>query len=180
MMFTKKIIQSMHNSGEKLDYILFWKPTGEDQKKYMCQWYISPFKVDGVWYRSTEHWMMIQKAQLFDDQIAVDKMMVTIEPQDVKRLGRSVNNFDQNKWDCHKSSIVYMGNKAKFSQNEDLKNYLIGTGSKILVEASPYDAIWGIGMGEEDEDATNPNKWKGQNLLGFALMKVREELVNNV
>lgn len=91
-------------------------------------------------------------------------------------MGRKVKNFDPDIWNEHKYGIVKKGNFLKFSQNERFKEFLLSTDNKILVEASPYDTIWGIGMLETDPNAKNPAQWNGENLLGFALMEVRDEL----
>ena len=91
-------------------------------------------------------------------------------------LGRKVKNFDEKKWNETKYSIVFAGNLLKFSQDENLKDFLLSTKNDIIVEASPYDKIWGMGMSADDEFVENPTRWKGENLLGFALMEVRDEL----
>lgn len=97
-------------------------------------------------------------------------------PSKIKALGQKVRNFDEIVWSKAKYAIVLNGNYQKFSQNPHLKKFLLQTNDKILVEASPYDAIWGIKMDESDAGAHNPLKWRGQNLLGFALMEVRDAL----
>lgn len=98
------------------------------------------------------------------------------EPKEIKALGRKVRGFDESVWNKVKYSIVLNGNFRKFTQNPKLREFLLSTGENILVEASPYDAIWGIRMSANNENAQNPMKWKGQNLLGFALMEVRDEI----
>ena len=99
-------------------------------------------------------------------------------PADAKKLGRTVKDYQDTLWKKHRFEIVVQANKEKFSQNNDLKTFLNNTGDNVLVEASPRDRIWGIGMGESNPDAMNPAKWKGLNLLGFALMEAREQLWN--
>ena len=159
-------------------YIFFWsheeKKEGEVTKKCLSQWYDSSFKIDGILYQTSEQYMMSKKALLFNDNEANLKIMEEKDPKVYKELGRQVKGFSPKIWDEKKFKIVVEGNLAKFSQNEKLKQYLLNTKDKILVEASPYDKIWGIGMDENDKDILNPEKWKGQNLLGKALMKVRE------
>ena len=98
------------------------------------------------------------------------------DPKEIKALGREVRNFDESIWQNYRMEIVITGNLHKFMDNEDLREFLLSTGDKILVEASPYDTVWGIGMKEDDPDCRNPRLWKGENLLGFALMDVREKL----
>jgi ribA/ribD-fused uncharacterized protein len=88
-------------------------------------------------------------------------------------LGQEVRGFDEEIWRHHRFGIVVKGNQAKFTQNETLKVFLLNTKARVLVEASPVDRVWGIGLAEDDPHATNPEKWRGLNLLGFALMKVR-------
>ena len=102
--------------------------------------------------------------------------MQTSDPKEMKALGKKVKNFDQVIWDKVKYSIVLNGNYYKFSQNPEMRDFLISTGDKILVEASPLDRIWGIGLSAQDHNANKPEAWKGENLLGFALMEVRDEL----
>ena len=116
---------------------------------------------------------MEQKALLFGDKETAKKIMKTQLPGEQKSLGRSVKNFDRNIWDQHCMSIVIKGNYAKFSQDGVLKKQLLHTGNRIIVEASPYDKIWGIGMLENDPGIEDPTNWKGLNLLGNAIMTVR-------
>ena len=120
--------------------------------------------------------MMAAKAELFGDKEIRKEILNISEQKKMKSLGRKVKNFDQNVWDKFKYSIVLNGNWCKFSQNRELREFLLSTGDKILVEASPYDSIWGIRISASSPEAKNPMKWRGQNLLGFALMEVRDEL----
>ena len=138
------------------------------------QWYDSKFSDGENTYHNCEQYMMAHKALLFKDYTTYKKIMQTTNPRDIKKLGREVKNFDQKIWDCHKFNIVRDGNYLKFSQNEDLLNILLSTKGTALVEASPYDKIWGVGLDEFNPDINNPYKWKGQNLLGYALMYVRD------
>ena len=120
--------------------------------------------------------MMAEKARIFKDEEAKKKILVVHSPHGAKKLGRQVKNFDPVIWNEHKFDIVVKGNYHKFSQHEDLRTFLLNTKNRVLVEASPRDQIWGIGMSEKNEKAHNPNLWRGQNLLGFALMEVRDRL----
>ena len=120
--------------------------------------------------------MMAEKARLFNDEETLRKILSTDDPKEVKALGRLIKNFDQETWENNKYDIVVKGNYAKFSQNSKLKEYLLNTKNKILAEASPYDKIWGIGLDKNNENAYNPKTWEGENLLGFALMEVRDML----
>jgi ribA/ribD-fused uncharacterized protein len=163
-----------------LDFLMFWghqrSKDGSTIKTCMSQWWPSPFIENGIIYQTAEYYMMGKKALLFDDQEIFEKILTKKSPKDVKDLGRKIRNFDADNWDAHKFDIVKQGNLLKFSQNEKLKSFLLQTKNKILAEASPVDAIWGIGLAEDHLDAKNPKNWKGLNLLGFALMEVRDEL----
>lgn len=151
------------------EYLFFWK----DQ---FSQWYKSNFTIDDITFSSCEQYMMYKKAMLFGDDKIAELILLSDEPVDQKALGRKVKNFDRDIWDEHCFSFVYQGNYAKFSQNEELKNQLQLTGDRIIVEASPYDKIWGIKMDVGDDSIENPENWRGQNLLGFAIMTVRKNL----
>jgi ribA/ribD-fused uncharacterized protein len=163
--------------GKRLDYVFFWKT---DKNKLstgiFSQWQESNFVADGYNYSCAEQYMMGQKALLFNDKETFEKILITIHPREIKSLGRQVKNFNSKEWEKEKYSIVLNGNFYKFSQNNELGEILISTGNKILAEASPLDKIWGIGLDENNKNIYDPNYWKGENLLGFALMQVREEI----
>ena len=120
--------------------------------------------------------MMVAKARIFEDEEVEKEIMNTSDPKLMKALGRKVRNFDPQVWDKLKYSIVLNGNYYKFTQNKEMMDFLLSTGDKILVEASPMDTIWGIGLGKDNEKAHNIASWRGKNLLGFALMEVRDEI----
>ena len=122
--------------------------------------------------------MMYKKVVLFKDDFYAALILNSRQPKDIKALGRKIHRFDSSVWDKHKLDIVIQGNYLKFSQNSELKAYLQETGSKILVEASPYDTVWGIGMKASEKGIENPENWKGENLLGIALMEVRDKIRN--
>lgn len=168
------------NNSNPVKYVFFWghkKPNEGVSKTCFSQWYEANFEIDGVIYQTAEHYMMAEKARLFGDTKAEQKIISASNPGEAKKLGRSVLGFDDNLWLENRFSIVVNANVAKFSQNAELKSYLLGTGSRVLVEASPVDKIWGIGLAVNDAGFENPNLWKGENLLGFALMEVRSQLV---
>ncbi len=173
-------LQNQIEKGIQQDFLLFWGHTQKQEevidKSCFSQWFPSPFTIDGVTYRTAEHWMMVQKALLFNDHDIAEKVIAAEKPASAKSLGRQVKNFSAETWDRLACSIVVEGNKHKFSQHDRLKEYLLQTGNKTLVEASPTDTIWGIGLPQDAKDATNPFKWRGTNLLGFALMEVRDFL----
>lgn len=179
MKYSTEIIRNRYNSGEEMEFIFFWGHTaipGVIRKSCFSQWYPCEFEVDGVKYYTTEQYMMAQKALLFGDQEVYEQIMAADGPHAYKKLGRKVRNFDSKTWDQEKTNIVLKGNIAKFSQNEELKEFILSTGEKVLVEASPYDKIWGINRKMDDPDITNPNSWGGENLLGFVLMETRDIL----
>lgn len=119
---------------------------------------------------------MAAKARLFGDGDTLAKILESSDPKTAKALGRTVKNFDSDVWTANARRLVTEGNIAKFGQNQELRTFLLATGNLVLVEASPYDRIWGIGLMADDERVKNPGTWQGQNLLGFALMDVREQL----
>ena len=120
--------------------------------------------------------MMAEKARLFGDSLTGKKILSAPHPQVAKKLGRAVKGFTEAVWVQHRFEIVVRGNEAKFQQNDALKQFLLNTQDQILVEASPVDQVWGIGLAADAPEALNPEQWRGLNLLGFALMKVRAEL----
>lgn len=140
------------------------------------QWYNSSMTIDGIRYNCCEQYMMHQKALLFKDLTTAAKIMSTTSPKLQKQLGREVINYNEAIWDNRKIDIVFIGNLAKFSQNELLKSELLNTGNRQFVEASPYDTIWGIGMGLDNPLINDPTKWRGLNLLGQVLTFVRDTL----
>ena len=158
------------------DFLLFYghRVTNKVTETCLSQWYPCRFEVDGDIYTSAEQYMMAEKAKLFGDIETRSKILNTAEPRKCKALGRKVKNFDKDVWDENKRHIVEDANIKKFIQNDDLREYLLSTGDKVLVEASPTDCVWGIGLGKNNPDALNPTKWRGENLLGFALMTARE------
>ncbi len=150
--------------------------TKEITSTCLSQWYPCKFEVDGVSYNTAEQYMMAQKAKLFGDMEIYERILRAEDPKTCKALGRKAQGFDKTLWDEYKDKIVIEGNFAKFSQNQALGEYLLGTGDAILAEASPRDQIWGIGLGKEDPKVQDPAAWRGQNHLGFALMEVRDRL----
>jgi hypothetical protein len=165
-------------NDHSFEYLFFWGPIqkypGKIGKACLSQWYAANFTVEGIIYSSTEQWMMAQKALLFKDETMHLQILDCTDAATVKKLGRSISNFDAGIWEQQAYSIVKAGNLHKFSQIESLKDFLLQTGEQIIVEASPADAIWGIGLPESAAAAKDPFQWQGTNLLGFALMEVRD------
>lgn len=168
------------SNGKKLNYIFFWghqpKEDGTLSTACLSNWWISPFQVSITTYDCVEQFMMSYKACLFEDEDINKRILESKNPAEIKKLGGAVHNFDEKTWAEYKYSIILNALYAKFMQNAELKKFLLTTENAILVEASPHDKIWGIGLEQADVNATNPLKWKGENLLGFALMEVREEI----
>ena len=154
------------SKGESFNYLFFWKCSPESEgvgPGCLSQWWPASFKIGDKEYPTAEHFMMYSKAMLFGDEKIADQIMETESCREVKALGRKVENFDSDLWREHRFAVVLRGNLAKFSQNEELKQFIFSTGDAILVEASPTDNIWGIGLSEEK-------------LLGFALLRTRSLL----
>lgn len=167
-------------TGRKREMCLFWghQPSqdGSITKSCFSQWWREDFFSVVNSYFCMEQYMMAEKAGLFEDQEIREQILKCDDQKQIKALGRKVKGFDQKVWDNFKYSIVLNGNWCKFSQNRLLREFLLSTGEDVLVEASPYDGIWGIRLSASAPEAKNPQKWQGQNLLGFALMEVRDEL----
>lgn len=178
-----KQLQQSVSKGERFAYLMFWghRPSrdGRITKTCLSQWFESPFEVDGEIYLTAEHWMMAAKARLFGDREALSEILKAPDPILAKKLGRTVKNFNGKVWEANARRLVTDGNVAKFEQNAELKSFLLSTTGFVLVEASPVDSVWGIGLTADDERAQDPRTWQGQNLLGFALMDVREKLATS-
>lgn len=170
-------------AGERFEFVFFWGHSvpkdGSIAKTCFSQWYPAPFTVDGTTYATAEHWMMAGKARLFGDDEMLAEIIAAPNPQTAKVLGRQVRNFDDATWSANARRIVTEGNVAKFEQNPALMEFLLSTGSAVIVEASPRDCTWGIGLGQDNPKAQHPDTWRGRNLLGFALMDVRTILCNS-
>lgn len=173
-------IEKLIEENQDNKYLFFWghqpNKDGSISKTCFSQWWLSSFEVDAITYKTAEHWMMAKKAELFNDKEIFEKIILAKSPAEAKKLGREVKNYVDSVWLENRYEIVRQGNFYKFSQNKDLKEFLLTTKERVLVEASPVDPIWGIGMATDHKEINNPEKWKGLNLLGFALMEVRDEL----
>jgi ribA/ribD-fused uncharacterized protein len=170
----------LEEAGTMPEPLLFWghRPPRGGGVGIGClsQWYPAPFSVDGVRYATAEHYMMAGKARLFGDAEAERLVLASDDPGRAKGAGRRVRGFDEGTWAAHRYDLVVAANTAKFASHSPLGNFLLGTGDRVLVEASPSDTIWGIGLSAAQPEAWYPSRWRGLNLLGFALMDVRASL----
>jgi ribA/ribD-fused uncharacterized protein len=161
-------------------FLFFWghqpERDGSIGKGCLSQWWPCSFAVDGQQFASAEHYMMWRKALLFNDVSVASRVLTARTPGEAKALGREVSGFVDSVWVSERLEIVVQGNLAKFGQDPALRSYLLSTGSRVLVEASPQDRVWGIGLVASDPRASDPSSWLGLNLLGEALMEVRSRL----
>ena len=169
--------------GKPPEFLFFWGHTPKQEsvidKSCLSQWFPSLFTVDGITYLTAEQWMTAKKAALFNDVEMLKKILDSDKPSVAKEMGRKVKNFNPKIWSRACLEIVIEGNLHKFTQHNGLKKFLLDTGDKVIVEASPQDKIWGIGLSQDARESRDPFGWKGTNLLGFALMEVRDCLKNN-
>lgn len=143
----------------------------------MCsQWVPIPITIDGILYNCNEQYMMAMKAKLFGDEKIHTAIMYSNEPRNQKALGREVVGFDPVKWNEVCRLVVYRANLAKFTQDKIAYDWLLDTGDKLIVEASPVDKIWGIGLHQSKAEAWDTEKWQGKNWLGEAIMQVRSDI----
>ncbi|MFO0597944.1 MAG: NADAR family protein [Myxococcaceae bacterium] len=166
--------------GERFSYLPFYghTPRADGALSNACfsQWWRCSFELDGVRYSSAEQFMMASKARLFGDREALARILAESDPAKVKQLGREVRGYDDAKWGAARFDAVTRGSVAKFASSAALRAFLLATGDAVLVEAAPRDRIWGIGLGRENPNVSKPEAWRGQNLLGFALVAAREQL----
>ncbi len=168
------------SEGGTVDYLFFWghapKRDGAVDSSCLSQWFPRPFSAEGVRHATAEHFMMASKARLFVDEEALAAIHASSSPPDAQAIGRRVRGYDDHAWAKARFDAVVRANIAKFREHEDLGRFLRATGDRVLVEASPRDRIWGIGVGAANPDALVPSRWRGRNLLGFALMEARRAL----
>ena len=184
MVYSRETLQQEYSQGKKYSFLFFWGHTppadGSINESCLSQWWMKDFKIDGISYSCAEQYMMAEKARMFHDDEMLPQIMAAGTPKEMKALGRLVRNFDKDIWEASCRQIVKTANKAKFSQNPDLLQFLLNTRDRILVEASPRDQIWGIGMGKNNPNAEDPIHWRGRNLLGFALTEARDEIISEL
>lgn len=143
------------------------------------QWWKSPFTYDGITFNCAEQWMMYQKAMFFGDTEAAEEILEADHPREQRAIGRRVEGFNQRDWDANARTFVYLGNLYKYQQNPDLWEKLKETVGTTMVEASPYDKVWGIGWDESNPKAQDRNTWRGKNWLGECITRVRDEMLND-
>lgn len=167
-------------SGRDFSYLFFWghRPlaSGKIGRSCLSQWFASGFTHAGIHYPTAEHWMMAGKARHFGDEKILAEILQTTDPMQAKKLGRKVSNFSVESWREVMTDLVAEGSYHKFVQNPRLRDFLLATGEKVLVEASPYDQVWGIGMGAQDQRANHQEQWQGTNWLGWCLMEARDRI----
>ena len=154
--------------------ICFHNP--DEENGYLSNWSLTEFTVAGITFSSMEQYMMYKKAVLFKDQTTAEKILQTDDVAEIKALGRTVQNFDDKVWTKEREGIVYRGVSEKFRQNPELAEKLKKTCEEIIAECAVKDRIWGIGLSIKDENRLSIDKWRGQNLLGRILMRVREDI----
>lgn len=157
-----------------MSVICFHNPNEENG--YLSNWYPSDFSIEETQFSSMEKYMMYKKACYFRDEAIAKRILAADDVAEIKALGRMVSGYDENLWNGIRQIVVYQGLLEKFRQNPELKNQLKDTGNAILAECAVMDRIWGIGLAMHDPNRLDPTKWQGQNLLGYALMMVREQL----
>lgn len=154
--------------------ICFHRP--EEENGYLSNWYPSEFIWNNIKFTSGEQYMMYRKALLFNDNKISDEILNTYNVAEIKMLGRKVKNYNDVIWNGYRQIVMFEGLLEKFNQNDTLKTMLLETGDAILAEAAVKDLIWGIGLNMKDNKKYDLSKWRGQNLLGFTLMQVRDRL----
>ena len=157
-----------------MNIICFHNP--DEENGYLSNWYLSQFSVDEITFSSMEQYMMYKKAVCFQDYDTAYRILEMEDVSQIKKLGRKVSNYDENSWNGVRQIVVYRGLLEKFGQNDELKKLLLETGDSVLAECAVKDRIWGIGLSMTNPDRMDRACWKGQNLLGYALMMVREDL----
>ncbi|TDV47067.1 hypothetical protein CLV71_110250 [Actinophytocola oryzae] len=174
---SKAALLTAVGQGATFTYLPFYghapEPDGSVGPGCLSQWWPAPFSVDGNTFATAEHYMMWRKATLFNDPETAGRILAAATPKEAKALGRQARNFDQAVWEATRYEIVVAAGTHKFGQHDDLREFLLSTGDQVLVEASPRDRVWGIGLGRNNPAAHDPTLWRGLNLLGFALGEVR-------
>lgn len=143
---------------------------------FLSNWYMSDFIEDGRLYTSVEQYLMYGKAVVFKDEEMQQAILATHDVSEIKQYGRQVKGYNETVWNGLRQLVLYRGLVLKFSQNEELRQKLIATGNKMLVECARTDKIFSCGISIKDPMRLDMSKWSGKNLLGFALIDLREQL----
>lgn len=178
--FNLESLRHFIDAGGRPKFLFFWSHTSSTSavgKECLSQWFPAPFIVAGTSYPTAEHFMMAEKARLFGDDATLQKILAARSPGEAKALGRGVVGFSEEVWASRRFEIVVRASVEKFHQNPELGQFLKQTQARVLVEASPQDRVWGIGLEEANDAARIPHRWRGQNLLGFALMTARHPIL---
>jgi ribA/ribD-fused uncharacterized protein len=154
-------------------YTLFFS-----ERDPFSNWFRCDFTVKGISFNCGEQYMMYAKARLFDDLDMAERILAAVHPKEQKALGRKIRGFDEATWEERRLGILRAGLLEKFRQNDEIGQLLLSTQGTILVEASPYDRIWGVGLGASDPKIIDPKNWRGSNLLGQVLMQIRNDLLS--
>ena len=172
------VFDTLKIAGYKEPAVYFHKP--EEPDGYLSNWYPAPFVLDGISYSSTEQYIMYQKCILFGDKESADKVLATDDTQEQQKIGRDSKGYIKEVWEGRRQIVAVRGLLAKFSQNEDLRKKLLDTGDAYLVECAYSDTAWACGIKLDDDKRHDVKNWRGQNILGFALMEVRSLLKQGV
>lgn len=157
-----------------MNVICFHNP--DEENGFLSNWYPSHFSVDDNKFTSMEQYMMYKKAVIFNDEKIANEILSITDVAEIKRLGRLVSGYNDNIWNGLRQIIIYEGLIEKFIQNDTLREKLLETQDAILAECAVKDCIWGIGLSMRDDNRFEMSKWRGQNLLGYSLMMVREKI----
>lgn len=185
-LYIETSLKKLNLDPNDINLVFFWKPypkeKGTIDASCCCQWWRSRFKHEGVYFKTAEHAMMYGKAKLFNDQKAMKAILEEDKPHVAKSIGRQVENFDNEQWDDYSYDLVRDLNYQKFNQDPRLKRWLLGLpDNTLLVEASPYDRIWGIGLEDLGQpEISDYRNWVGLNKLGFAVTEVMQRLKKEV
>jgi len=180
MAFLLPQLLDLQAQGAELGFLPFWshhpERPGEVDESCLSLWYSLPFLADQMVYPTAEHWLMAQKARRFGDAQRLGMILEARSASEAHQLGKSMPLTDPRAWEAQRFDLAVAGNLIKFGQHPHLRAYLLATDPYILVQASPVDPVWGAGLKADHPDLPHPDRWPGQNLLGFALMEVRRSL----
>ena len=160
--------------GKRVDAVYFHKP--EEPYGFLSNWYLSDIEVDGQQFTSTEQYIMFRKCMILGDTDAAQQVMATNDPAEQQMIGQHAKCYNDAVWSGLCQVVAMRGLLAKFTQHDDLRQWLLSTGNAYLVECARTDRRWACGIGLKDDARHDITKWKGRNILGFALMEVRNQI----